>query len=196
MFKSQYEYPEWFTEKTYKFYQKKLKQLKRNVYIHSESGAYYSKLHFRIYAPSIVITGLSGVASFLSSSNVFSNDAQTGMAIGVGVLASISAMVQSIASAVDYSTKAKVHRETAEEFEKLVTKVEFEMEMPNEPDFLDNLETTILDIQNKCKYFPPRHIISQYDKKNIDNMEENTSIQSIGHVMIEMDDNLNDEDTA
>jgi hypothetical protein len=163
MFVDEYKYPDWFTHKTYLFYKKKLDHLSRLRYIHSESAAYYDSQHFKLYAPSIVITGLSGVASFLSSSSLFNNETQTGLAIGVGVLASISAMIQSAASAVDYSTKAKLHREAGEDYEKLITKVEFEMEMPNEPEFIDNLETIILDIQNKCKYAAPRHIIDGYD---------------------------------
>ena len=169
---SNYHYPEWFSEKTFKFYQKKIKQLRKATYVHSESADYYSKLHLRIYAPSIVITGISGIASFLSSSSIFNKDAQTGIAIGVGILASVSAMIQSLASAVDYSTKAKSHREAADEFEKLITKIEFEMEMPNEEDFLNNLEQQILDIQSKCKYFPPKYITIKYDKTH--NYEEPT----------------------
>ena len=198
MFKTQYQYPEWFTEKIYKFYYKNIEQLKRFIFIHSESAAYYSKLHFRIYEPSIVITGFSGITSFLVSSNIFSNDIQTGLAIGVGILTSISAMVQSIGSAVEYSTKAKIHRETADEFEKLLTKVEFEMEIPNEPEFLNNLEKTILDIQNKCKYFPPRHIINLYDKNNnIQQYEHISNEKTItDQVIIKINDDLQSEVNA
>lgn len=162
---SEYRYPEWFNKKMFDFYTKKLEQLKRLRVVHQESAAYYSRLHIKIYAPSIIITGLSGVASFLSSSSVFNESTQTGLAIGVGVLASASTMIQSFASAVDYSTKAKMHREASEDYDKLITKVEFEMEMPNEEDFLDNLESTILDIQNKCTYAPPKHIVEAYDAK-------------------------------
>ena len=32
------------------------------------------------------------------------------------------------------------------------------MEMPNEENFTDDMEEKILDIQNKCKFFPPQHI--------------------------------------
>lgn len=163
MFVGEYKYPDWFTHKTYSFYKKKLDHLARLRYIHTESAAYYDKQHFKLYAPSIIITGLSGVASFLASSSLFNDTTQTGLGIGVGVLASVSAMIQSAASAVDFSTKAKLHREAGEDYEKLMTKVEFEMEMPNEPEFIDNLETIILDIQNKCKYAAPRHIIEGYD---------------------------------
>lgn len=163
MFTGEYKYPEWFTYKTYNFYKKKLEHLTRMRYIHAESARYYDSQHLKLFGPSIIITGLSGVASFLSSSSLFSENTQTGLAIGVGVLASVSAMIQSAASAVDYSTKAKTHREAGEEYEKLMTKVEFELEMPNEPEFIDGLESLILDIQNKCKYAPPQHIVQGYE---------------------------------
>ena len=58
----------------------------------------------------------------------------------------------------------EAHRAAAEEYNKMIIRLKFEMEMPNEEDFTDKLETEIIDIQNKCKYFPPQHIVSQYDK--------------------------------
>lgn len=164
-FRKVYTYPDWYNEKIYVFYQKKLQQLYRLRYEHREAASYFAKLHLKIYAPSIVITGLSGVASFLASSSLIEGDAKTGLTIGVGVFTSIATMIQSFASAVDYSTKSKMHREASEEYDKLITSVEFEMEMPNEEDFLDKLETNILDIQNKCKYPPPRHIQESYSEK-------------------------------
>ena len=75
-------------------------------------------------------------------------------------------MFQSFSSTANYSTKAKIHRETADHYEKLLTKIEFEMELPNEENFVTELEKTILDIQNKCKYFPPKHIIDSYIQKD------------------------------
>ena len=162
-FETEYKFPEWFTEKTLNFYKKKLVHLTKMRYIHAESASYYDRKHLQLYGPSIVITGLSGIVSFLSSSSMFNENTQSGLAIGVGVLASVSAMIQSAASAVDYNTKAKVHREAGEDYEKLITQLEFEMEMPNEEDFLDNFEAAILEIQNKCSYAPPKHIIEGYE---------------------------------
>ena len=201
IFDSEYHYPEWFNAKILHFYKKKLKHLEKLRFIHSESAAYYSKLHLKLYAPSIVITGLSGVASFLSSSSLFNNDTQTVLAIGVGVLASVSAMIQSAGSAVDYNTKAKIHGEAGEEYEKLMTKLEFEMEMPNEPDFLDNLENLILEIQNKCKYAPPQHIVDKYNgnkhkKKNRKQVKdiikplENVVVNTLGNEIISKVENI------
>jgi hypothetical protein len=162
MEQSQFIYPKWYTEKTFKFYKKKIQQLKKEIYIHSLSSSYYSKLHFRLCAPSIIITSLSGIASFLSSSKIVNDDYKTSISLSVGILASISTMFQSFSSTLNYSTKAKIHRETADHYEKLLTKIEFEIELPNEENFINDLEKTILDIQNKCKYFPPKHIIDSY----------------------------------
>lgn len=188
-----YKYPEWFTHKTYSFYMKKLEQLKRFRYIHTEAASYYDKQHLKLYAPSIIITGLSGIASFLSSSSLVNDRMQTGLSIGVGVLASVSAMIQSAASAVDYSTKAKLHREAGEEYEKLMTMVEFEMEMPNEPNFIDNLEKLILETQNKCKYAVPKHIIDKYLKHTI-SVKEKAIKMTNKRVKRKLDKRKNDND--
>lgn len=175
MFQEKFLFPEWYTEKTFKFYEKKIKQLKREIYLHSQSAAYYSKLHFRICAPSIMITGLSGIASFLSSSSLVDDQYKTGISLSVGILASISTMFQSFSSTVNYSTKAKIHRETVDHYEKLLTKIEFEMELPNEKNFVNDLEKNILDIQNKCKYFPPKHIIDSYIEKDSNILDHNSN---------------------
>lgn len=198
-FPGHYEYPEWFNEKIHNFYEKKLEQLIKLKYINQEASSYYSKLHLKIYAPSIVITGISGIASFLSSSSMFNNDTQMSMAIGVGVLASISTMIQSFASAVDYNTKAKAHSEASEEYEKLITKLDFEIEMPNEPDFLDNLETQILDIQNKCKYPPPKHIVEQYLKNQstiLKKVKSTSNLTQKNDTIIQITDNNNRDITV
>lgn len=209
-FETEYKFPEWFTEKTLHFYKKKLVHLTKMRYIHAESASYYDRKHLQLYGPSIVITGLSGIVSFLSSSSMFNENTQSGLAIGVGVLASISAMIQSAASAVDYNTKAKVHREAGEDYEKLITQLEFEMEMPNEEDFLDKFEATILEIQNKCSYAPPKHIIEGYEaylvkqsrkhaklhkydnKKNNENYKKNNKGEkSHNHISINMNTDNN-----
>ena len=116
--------------------------------------------------------------SVLSSSSLVDDQYKTGISLSVGILASISTMFQSFSSTINYSTKSKIHRETAGHYEKLLTKIEFEMELPNEENFVNELEKTILDIQNKCKYFPPKHIIDSYIEKdsNISNHNLNDDV--------------------
>ena len=163
-FPKEYVYPDWFTEKKYNFYEKMLERLEKLSYIHTVSGEYYSKMSLRIFGPSITITALSSIASFLSTADFVDTGMKNGFAVTVGVFASVSTMMQSLASALQFSAKVEAHRAAAEEYNKMIIRLKFEMEMPNEEDFTDKLETEIIDIQNKCKYFPPQHIVTQYDK--------------------------------
>lgn len=165
VFSNEYIYPDWFTEKKYKFYKKMLERLKKLRYVHSQAGEYYSKLSMYVFGPSITITALSGIGSFLSTSDFVGDNGQTSFGIAVGVMASISTMLQSIASVCQYSAKTEAHRNAADEYNKLIVRLKFEMEMPDEPDFTNNLETQILDIQNKCKHIPPQFILNEWTKK-------------------------------
>ena len=166
LFVDNYEYPNWFNKKKFIFYNKILKRLQRLSYLHSRASQYYENMNFRIFAPSITITALSGIASFLSTSQYVSESAQNGFGIGVGIVASISSVLQSLAGACQYSAKKEAHRTVAEQYNNLIISVKFEIEMPNEENFTDKLEVQILDIQSKCNYFVPQFIVEEYDKKH------------------------------
>jgi len=165
LFSDNYQYPEWFNKKKYVFYNKILERLQRLSHLHSRASQYYEKMNFYIFGPSITITALSGIASFLSTSQYISQGAQNGFGIGVGIVASISSVLQSLAGACQYSAKKEAHRTVAEQYNNLIISIKFEIEMPNEENFTDKLEIQILDIQSKCNYFVPQFIIEEYDKK-------------------------------
>ena len=152
------------SEKLQLFYQKTLQRMIKNKNIHIDSSSYYSKLNYYIIIPSVLITGLSGIGSFLSSTELISENVRTDCAIAVGVLSCISTLLQSISGSCQYDTKSEMHRSAAEEYEILITKLKFEMEQPNEEDFLNNLEDKIIQIQTKCKFFPPYNIVLKYEK--------------------------------
>jgi hypothetical protein len=171
LFAETYQYPSWFNKKKYIFYNKILQRLQRLSHLHSRASQYYEKMNFYIFAPSITITALSGIASFLSTSQYISEGAQNGFGIGVGIVASISSVLQSLAGACQYSAKKEAHRTVAEQYNNLIISVKFEIEMPNEEDFTDKLEVQILDIQSKCNYFVPQFIVEEYDIKNKNNVK-------------------------
>ena len=162
IFSKTYVYPDWVTKKHYKFFRRLQKRLLKLKYIHSHAATYFDKLNFYIFAPSITITAISSIGSFLSTASFIAEDTQNIFGISVGVLASGSAMLQSLASACKYNVKAESHRAAADEYDQLLTTLQFEMEMPNQKNFIDEFEKKILDVQNKCKYFPPQFIIDRY----------------------------------
>ena len=162
IFTNTYVYPTWVTKKHYKFFRKLQKRLLKLKYIHSQAAVHFEARNFYIFAPSIAITAVSSIGSFLSTASFISENTQNIFGISVGVLASASAMMQSLASACKYNVKAEAHRSAADQYDRLLTRLQFEMEMPNEKNFIDAFEKEILDVQNKCNYFPPQFIIDKY----------------------------------
>ena len=178
-FTGTYKYPEWFSKQKYIFCEAMIERLDKLVWVHSQSANHYEKRHFRIFVPNITITAFSGIASFLSTSQFVNSETQTAFGITVGILASISALVQSVASVTRYSAKAEAHQLAADEYNKLLVRLKFEMALPNEPDFIDTLEESILDIQNKCNYFPPQSIVNRYFKTKVKNIKNQQEIEQI-----------------
>ena len=169
IFQNKYEYPPWYNKKKFIFYNKMLARLSKLSYIHTRSSQYYDKMNYYIFGPSISLTAISGIASFLSTSQFIDSDTQNAFGVAVGVIASISSVMQSIAGACQFSAKKEGHRSAAEQYNNLIVKTKFEIEMPNEENFADDLEKMILDIQGKCNFFPPQFIVNEYDAKNLKN---------------------------
>jgi hypothetical protein len=166
IFENTYKYPEWYNKKKYIFYNKMLARLKKLSYVHTRSSQYYDKMNYYIFGPSITLTAISGIASFLSTSDFIDNEGQNSFGVAVGIIASISSVMQSIGGACQFSAKQEGHRSTAEQYNNLIVKTKFEIEMPNEENFADDLEVMILDIQGKCNFFPPQFIVDEYENKH------------------------------
>lgn len=171
-FNEKYTYPPWFTRKKMIFHNKMLRRLKKLRYLHSRASQHYEKMNIKLSAPSIVITALSGIASFLSTSQYVDSDSQNACGITVGVLASIASVFQAFSAACQYGAKKEAHRTVAEQYNALIVKTKFEMEMPNEEDFIDKLEQSILEIDAKCNYFVPQFIIKEWEKQEINEQEK------------------------
>ena len=188
MFEGEYKYPEWYNKKKYIFCNKVLARLDKLSYIHTRSSQYYDRMNYYILGPSITITAVSSIASFLSTSDFINNDTQNAFGVSVGVIASISSVMQAIAGACQFSAKKEGHRAAAEDYNNLMVKTKFEIEMPNEENFADDLEVLILAVQNKCKYFPPQFIVDEYEskkekriRKRIDRINTSTSRNIINY---------------
>ena len=65
------------------FYKMTIERLKKYRYLHNRSSEYYSRMHRYIMAPSVTITALSGIGSFLSISHIVSSNIQSGFGLAV-----------------------------------------------------------------------------------------------------------------
>jgi hypothetical protein len=148
-----------------KVYDYLLEQLKKNRYVTSKSSEYYRVMNLKMVIPSLVMTSIAGIISFISSSDI-SNDTKNYLSISVGIVSSLSALIQSVNTNMGFSSRCEIFQKCADEYSKLITKVEFEILAPNEnyQEFINKIEDEINKIQQSCKYYPPQFIIDDYIK--------------------------------
>jgi hypothetical protein len=163
-------YPEWFDVNLLELYKIKKEEL---VYLRDINGlasAYYESQFHKLHIPSIVITGISGVLSFIVSSDKVNNDKdiQFIITVIVGILTSISAILQSISTSLDSKTKSIVFRDAYDAYDNLITRVNFEIMNPDERNFITDLEKQIINIKSKVKYPIPNYISNKINTENTD----------------------------
>ena len=158
-----------------KFY----KRLKKERFVNNQSSQYYSNLGNRFVIPGIIITGLSSVVSFLATSSMLDEDEKQGCGVTVGVLTAVATIVQSMSASFGFQLKKDAFATSADIYDSLITKVEFEICNPNEDfaEFCDNLEQEILKIKKDCKYLAPLHIHELW-KNNKQNYTQSLSVSS------------------
>jgi hypothetical protein len=146
-------------------YQKLLTRIQALQDMHYNCSEIYSNFNIYLFAPSVTITTLSSIASFLTASEYITTDMKSVFSIIVGILTIISAMLQSFTNTLKYPAKMESHQLAADEYSKLLTKLQFEYINPNEDNFFENIESKILEIKNNCKYYPPQTIVNKYREK-------------------------------
>ena len=145
-----------------KFY----KRLKKERFINNNSSTYYGNLNQRFVVPGIVITGLSSIGSFMTTSDMLDEDEKQGFGVTVGVLTAVATVIQSMSASFGFQLKKDAFATSADVYDSLLTKVEFEICNPNEnfDEFCNSLEQDILKIKSDCKYLVPLHIQQLWDE--------------------------------
>jgi len=160
-------------------YQKLLTRIQALQDVHYQCAEKYSKYNLYLFAPSVTITALAGMASLLSASNYLNAETKGGFSIAVGILTIISSMLQTFSNSLKYPAKTEGHQLAGEEYSKLLTMLQFEFIDPDEENFFDLIETEIIKIKNNCKYYPLQSVVKKFKHKlSLENFtaEENTSL--------------------
>jgi hypothetical protein len=155
-----------------------LKQFHRRLlkerFINNQASVYYSSSNSKFVIPGILITGVSSVISFMATSDLLNSSTKSAFSIGVGVFTAGATILQSISSSFGFQSRAEAFQKSADEYDTLITKIEFEISNPNEDfnDFCNSLETAILDIKANCKYLPPLFIYKIWDQHKASQQSE------------------------
>ena len=143
------------------------KRLEKEKYINNYASNYYGNMHNRFSIPGIIVSGVSSVASFLATSDMMSDTGKTAISIGVGILAAGSTIIYSIANSYGFQSRRDSFQMSADAYDDLITRIEFEIVNPNEDfnEFCNSLESQILKIKTDCKYLPPLFIYKMYEEE-------------------------------
>ena len=166
------------SERSKYFLTEYIDRLEELKWVHSRASEYYEKANLYITLPSIFLTSISGVISLVSATGQSSSTFTYISAISIGVSASISSLFQTLSTTLQFSTKSDQHRNVADRYGKIITKIKFEFIDHSNEDFMTELENQILEVQNMCKFFPPIFLYDDYKKFKSKQMFQNISIQT------------------
>lgn len=148
--------------------------LKRQT--HWMSSRHFSCMDKYFSVPSILLSSLSGIGSFLASIQYF-EEYSTVFTVSVGVMASVTTLFQSFSNAFEYSTKAEAHQNAVEAFDQIITKLKFERLNPvkeaDPGEFIDSIEKQIVETKQRCKYIVPDWIETQYSDNKFRSLKNN-----------------------
>jgi hypothetical protein len=165
------------SERSKHFLTEYIDRLEELKWIHSRSSEYYERRNLGITIPSILLTSLSGIMSFMSTSSGVSPQFQYISSITVGIIAAISSLVQALSSTLQFGTKSELHRDVADRYEKIITSIKFEFVDHSDENFIEELEKQIIEVQNMCKYFPPMFFYEEYRRFKKKEMDELKRLQ-------------------
>ena len=142
---------------------------------HWMSSKYYKNKNSIFSIPSILISSLSGIASFLATADMMPSNASSWLNISVGVMAAASTLFQSFSNAYGYAGKEEAHQNAAESFDQIITRVRFERFNPKDKEnlhlFIDDIERQIVETKQRCKYIIPEWIEKKYDSKRFKDLQ-------------------------
>ena len=172
------------------------KKIEEEKTIYNKTSSISFKKNIWLVYPTIFFTGLSSILSFTSNSDLFTDNTNKMLVFLVGVFTSLTTITQSLSSSLGYNTKSEMFRKAADSYDKILTKIEFEMQEPNEDNFMNDIEEKILQIKNECKHLPPEYLYTEYKNKNpkIKNLFNKVNIYETDEIINNnnSDNNLND----
>ena len=157
--------PVWFNRRLNNNYDYFISLLERKIFVYNRTGNYYGRMNMYLVVPSILITSCSSIFSFLSTSDMFSENSKNILLTIVGITTIFSTMTQSLSNAFGYGTKKEMFLHAADEYDKVLMKIRFEKNNPNQEDFLNIIEKEISKIEEMCKYLPPNWIVLEWENR-------------------------------
>ena len=118
------------------------------------SARRYSRYSNYMTFPAVIITSMASIFSFLSTSEFVPSETKDYSIVTVAIFSTVASTLQTIGASCEFNVKSLKFREASHEFNKISDRIFFEMESPNEQDFVDKIEKQIEAVKTSCKFLP------------------------------------------
>ena len=145
-----------------------LHRFRKLRYIHQISATYYSKLNKRIVIPSIIISGISSVLSFMASSRSIGESMSEYISITVGILTIIITTLQTFTTSFGFSVKMDDFTKSANEYNKIIVELKMKHNQCNTENIcqlINELDQKAIKITYDSKYLPPQWVYEKWTKE-------------------------------
>jgi hypothetical protein len=147
------------------------------------TAEYYEVKNLTIVLPTILITALGGMLSFLATSTLVGTDGKQILALCVGLLSTIATVLGSFGQTMAWGKRAESFRGAAQQYALLKSRVEFKqyaqkpLSLTKENEHMDRIrerelsiqwqaliEQEIMDVQKRLPFIPPVHMVHKWTK--------------------------------
>ena len=145
-----------------------LHRFRKLRYIHQISATYYSKLNKRIVIPSIIISGISSVLSFMASARSIGETTSEYISITVGILTIIITTLQTFTTSFGFSVKMDDFTNSANEYNKIIVELKMKHNQCNTENIcqlINELDQKAIKITYDSKYLPPQWVYEKWTKE-------------------------------
>jgi hypothetical protein len=147
--------------------------------LHYICNKYYEKWQYRFQIPGIIITSVSGILSFFSTSSIFSDSDIQFLTLLVGVFASTSAVLQTTSNLFDFAGKSTTHEYAVMSYDQIITKIRFMLlkQTPTTNEDIERIEQLVFELKQRCKYITPSWAEKRYNKDKLKFKESMTRLR-------------------
>lgn len=146
------------------FYTRIRDRITRDRDIHVISAQHYHRQYVYMTIPVVLLTTMGSIVSFVYSTALVHDDrTRSLLSVSVGVMGIMSTMIQSVQATMAFGVRAKAFESAARQYDLLIVQLTFEIEDPDEVDFIKTIEQRLIDIRAQCEFYPPTRLVTAYD---------------------------------
>ena len=134
-------------------------------YINNISAEYYGRMNRRVVIPSITISAISSILSFMATSDIITSSAKSYLSLSVGILTIAITASQTMSNSLGFSVRTEAFSKAADEYNKIIVRLKMkhiDCDKAEIDELLEDIEDKVVDIANNTKFLPPSWVYEKW----------------------------------